>query len=126
MEIKPELIITGISAVLGSSVIGVVIGFFQQRKKLSAEGEVAQSTKNAQIGLVSVQELEAKLGYLNRVITVLEQHNVRLEGDLDATYQMNTQLSARVRELTHRCDQLEALVRKLCFENGLNVERYLD
>ncbi len=122
---KAEQIITIISAILGSSVIGVAVNYLQNRRKLSAEGRVAQATEKVQIGLVSVQELEAKLGYLNRVISVLEQHNVRLEGDLDNQYQMNTQLNARVRELMQRCDQLEMIVRRLCIENGLDADRYL-
>ncbi len=122
---KAEQIITIISAILGSSVIGVAVNYLQNRRKLGAEGRVAQATERVQIGLVSVQELEAKLGYLNRVISVLEQHNVRLEGDLDNQYQMNTQLNARVRELMQRCDQLEMIVRRLCVENGLDADRYL-
>lgn len=121
----PDGIITIISAILGSGVFVAVINYFSTRKKLASEGRVAEATTNSQIGLVSVQELEAKLGYLNRVISVLEQHNVRLEGDLDQQYQMNTQLNARVRELMHRCDQLETIVRKLCIENGLDADRYL-
>ncbi len=118
-------IITVISAVLGSGVVVAVVNYLSTRRKLSIEGDIAEATQKSQIGLVSVQELEAKLGYLSRVISVLEQHNVRLEGDLDQQYQMNTQLNARVRELMFRCDMLESLVRRLCYENGLDADKYL-
>ncbi len=122
---KAEQTISIITAALGSGVFVAVVNFFSTRRKLSIEADVAESTAKSQIGLVSVQELEAKLGYLNRVISVLEQHNVRLEGDLDSQYQMNTQLNARVRELMLRCDLLESVVRRLCVENGLNADKYL-
>lgn len=102
-----------------------MVNFLTQRKKLRAEGLVAEGSARAQMGLVSVQELEAKLGYLSRVISVLEQHNIRLEGDLDQQYTMNTQLNARVRELMHRCDQLESVVRRLCIEANLDPDKYI-
>ncbi len=123
---KSEQIITILSSLLGSGVIIAVLNYFNTRRKAGVEGRVAEATEKVQIGLVSVQELEAKLGYLNRVISVLEQHNVRLEGDLDNQYQMNTQLNSRVRELTHRCDQFEAIIRRLCLENGLNADALLN
>lgn len=121
----PTQIITLISALGGSAIIGAVLDYFRNRKKLKAEGRVAESTASSQIGLVSVQELEAKLGYLNRVISVLEQHNVRLEADLDQGYELNTRLNQRVRELADRCDSLERAVRKLCSENDLDPDKYL-
>lgn len=122
---KSSEIITLISAISASGALVTVLNYFTNRKKINAEGAIAAATAPSQIGLVSVQELEAKLNYLNRVISVLEQHNVRLEGDLDQQYQMNTQLNARVRELMHRCDQLESIVRKLCIDSGLDPDRYL-
>lgn len=118
-------VITIISALGGSGVVVALIEFFKNRRKLAAEVRVAEKTTDAQVGLVSVQELEAKLGYLNKVIVVLEQHNIRLEAEVDQQYTLNTTLNARVRELSMRCDRLEMVVRKLCIDNGLDPERYL-
>lgn len=122
---EPDQWITLISAVGGSGVLIAILDFFKNRRKMSVETRVAESTATSQVGLVSVQELEAKLGFLNKVISVLETHNVRLEKEVDDTYAMNTALNTRVRELSMRCDKLEMIVSKLCRENGLDPALYL-
>lgn len=122
---KASEMITLVSVVLGSGIVTAIGNHFLNRRKLRAEGNVAEATQKMQIGLVSVQELEAKLGYLSRVITVLEAHNIRLENDLDQQYQMNERLNGRVRELMYRCDKLEMIVRRLCVENNIDADKLL-
>ncbi len=122
---ETEAIITLVSAVAGSASLTTIFQYFINRRKQKVDVNVSERTENAQVGLVSVQELEAKLGFLNRVIHVLEQHNVRLQGEVDYQWEQNVQLNQRVRELANRCDLLESIVRKLCIENELDVEKLL-
>lgn len=125
-------VITVITAVLASSVVGAMITFLQTRRKIKAEGDVASATIQSQVAMVGVQELEAKLNYLSKVIEVLEKENVRLEKqnvrldtDISDEQTRNAKLADRVRVLTDRCDRYEIVIRKLCVDNGLDYETYL-
>ena len=120
-----ELALSLISALAGSAVLTTLISFFQTKRKQGAEGRVAEKTESFQVGIVEAQEWDAKLGILQRVIAVLEQHNDRIEKDLDHQYDLNTRLTARVRELEASRDKFESVIRKLCMEAGVDPNLYL-
>ncbi len=127
-----ENFITIISAVLGSGVVVALLQFLQTRRKNRAEGDVAVATTQSQVALVGVQELEAKLNYLSKVIEVLEKENLRLEkqnlrldSDINEEQLRNTKLADRMRTLEVTCDKYEVVIRKLCIELGYDFETYL-
>lgn len=122
---NPEIIITILSAVGSLGIGGAAIGWWRDRKKLASAARIAKSTEPAQIGIVSVQELEAKLGLLNRVIAALETHNTRLEKDRDESFLREEQLSFKLRSVQARCDILESVIRRLCIDMGKNPDDYL-
>lgn len=122
---ETEQILTIIGSIAGTGIFGTIGVYFRDRKKLRSAARIAKSTEPAQIGIVSVQELEAKLGLLNRVIAALETHNTRLEKDRDESFVREEQLAFKVRTLQTRCDMLESLVRKLCRDAGINPDDYL-
>ncbi len=146
MSFSSSDVISVISAALGSGVLITVVNYLSQRRKLRAEGQVAEATAASQIGLAGTKEIEAKLNLLHRIIEVLEQHNVRLEADLDQQFSMNTKLHTQVRELIvagdeqhiinsklsernaellRRCERLEEAIRRVCAEVGLDADKYM-
>ncbi len=125
-------IMTVITSLLGSGVVIAVLQYLQNRRKSSAEGQVAEGTARAQIGIVTVQELESRLGFLNKIIVALEAANIRLEAsslkienENEELFIMNSQLKDRVAELARKCEQYESLLRRICRENGIDPDLYM-
>lgn len=117
--------ITIISAVIASGALVTVIQGVQKYREQRSKDRIAEAVEGPQINLVGVQDLEARLNYLNRIITVLEAHNVRLEGDLDQQYAMNGKLASRVRELEDIVYRMETVLRRVCAENGLDYQKII-
>ncbi len=116
---SPEAIATIIASLGFGAVVQAVIGYFKDRKKISAE-----------VKITDIEGLQGKLKYLEQVIEVLDKYNGRLREELDETQVRERGRVSRIRELEdelervrvqvldtkRRCDmlteQLAALARK--------------
>lgn len=117
-----DISILDVGTLVGALGVGALLKTFitllADRRKLKVQNNIAEATQNSQIGIMNVQELETKLGYITKIVEFLEVRNKGLQEELQAAYVQNHELNLRVREQAEEIRKLHDQVRDLSYRLG--------